>query len=220
MKRSGTGAVLQRADPALALRAALVDVADDLRRDAEPVVVHVERPDRVQLARARLRARPEDRGEAGGEARLGREPRHQPARAASAAASATGARDAISGKRPPLRRHTDRSRDPSRALALPREQLLRDAVAVVVRQHVHRRDAEVRQQRFVQIGLVAQRVRVVGRLGREAEAEHVGRDDAEARGERRPQLVPVPRRARKAVDAEQRPGRCPRRDRRSRGRGT
>jgi hypothetical protein len=84
-----------------------------------------------------------------------------------------------------------------------RQQLLRDAVAVVVREDVHFPDAARGEQLFVQRRLIAQRVGVVARLGGEAEADHVRRDDAKARRQFRPQLVPVPRCGREAVDAQQ-----------------
>lgn len=67
------------------------------------------------------------------------------------------------------------------ALLVTREQLLRHAVSVVVREHVDARGAELAEEALMQRRLVYDRVVVPARLVRPAEADHVGRDDAKTR---------------------------------------
>lgn len=86
------------------------------------------------------------------------------------------------------------------ALRVAREELLRHAVAVVVREHVDALGAELAKQSLVQRRLVDDRIVVRARLVRPTEADHVGRDDAKARRQLRPQGMPVPRCAGEAVD--------------------
>src|SRR5688572_2052892 len=87
---------------------------------------------------------------------------------------------------------------------IAREQLLRHRVAVVVREDAPARDAERREQRFVQVGLFRDAVRMPARLRRPPEAELVARDAAVPRGQCGPELRPVPARGREAVDEQQR----------------
>ena len=84
------------------------------------------------------------------------------------------------------------------------EELLRDRVAVVVREDVKALDAEGPEEPLVQRRLIEDRVVVRARLVGVAEADHVGGDHAEASGEPRPDRRPVPRRAREAVDRQER----------------
>ena len=66
------------------------------------------------------------------------------------------------------------------------------------------RDPLRRPQRLDQVGLLVDRVLVVGRLVRGAEAEEVGQQQRVALGERRRDLRPVVRGAREAVEQRHR----------------
>jgi len=87
---------------------------------------------------------------------------------------------------------------------MPRQQLLSDAVAIVMRQHMDRtvytQLRQLRQQRLLQIGLLDQAVGVPARLGRIAEAEHVAGYQPIARRKWLPDLVPVPAGGGKSMD--------------------
>ncbi len=88
---------------------------------------------------------------------------------------------------------------------VPRQQLLGDAVAIVVGQHMHRAiHPHVRQQRLLQVSLLQQPVVMTTRLGGVAETQQVTSDDAEAPRQRFPEVVPVPGRSGEAVDQQQR----------------
>ena len=61
--------------------------------------------------------------------------------------------------------------EPQPAFPFTREQFLRDRVAVIVRQHVRLLDSMQLQQRLAEVGLQADGIRGVARLGRQPEAE-------------------------------------------------
>ena len=61
------------------------------------------------------------------------------------------------------------------SLAFAREQLLRDGVAVVVREHVHGPDLVLGEQRLAEVGLLLDGVLGIARLLGETETEHVER---------------------------------------------
>src|SRR5688572_3313152 len=185
--------------------AALAHVADQPMRYAGAAVVAAERPEVAQLRVRRPRPRAEDRHEARAEARFGREARKQraerrveelldesgPMRFGEQAAVQQA--DALDG---------EARLAPHGALVMPGDELLRDGVAVVVRQHRHARHTERCEQPLVQRRLVHDRVGMVRRLRREAEPDHVGRDHAVTGRQPGPQAMPVPRRGREAVDAD------------------
>ncbi|MCY1457635.1 hypothetical protein D9M71_749450 [compost metagenome] len=86
---------------------------------------------------------------------------------------------------------------------VPRQQFLGNAVAIVVGQHVHRPiDAQVDQQRLVQVRLLQQPVVMAARLVGIAKAEQVTGDDPEAPRQGLPEVVPVPGGGGKAVDQQ------------------
>lgn len=112
-----------------------------------------------------------------------------------------------SGKSPPFKKQ-NRAEDEtgvasSRPLLVAGEQLLGDRVAVVVSKDVNALDTELGEEHLLERRLVEHRIRLVAGLVRPAEAEHVRSDDAKACSERRPHRVPVPGRAREAVDREE-----------------
>ena len=97
-------------------------------------------------------------------------------------------------------------------LVMPRQQLLGDAVTVVMGQYMHgRADGQMGEQRLLQVRLFQQAVGMSARFGRVAKPEHVAGNYLITLGQRRPQVVPVPGGGREAMDQQQRralPG-CP-----------
>jgi hypothetical protein len=191
----------ERAHPALAVRAPLGHVADERGEDVTAVAVLDELPEGVELGRARLRVRAEHVREGSIEAAAGEHARERrPERRGQQLldrprAVRLGKEAAVEeGDREPLRRG---------ARVVAREQLLRDGVAVVVREHVVAIDAQRGQHALDQVGLLEDRVAMRGRLGGEAEAEQIGRHAAEARAQRGPDARPVVARGRKAVQQQQ-----------------
>ena len=93
-------------------------------------------------------------------------------------------------------------------LLMPRDQLLGNAVTIVVSQHMRRAPfANMGQQCLLQIGLFQQAIGMPTRLGRVTEAKHVAGDHPVTRSQRRPQAMPVPTGAGKAMYQQQRLGR-------------
>ncbi len=106
-------------------------------------------------------------------------------------------------EQPAIEEHAAGQRDAP--FAMPRQQLLGDAVAIVMRQHMDRTaDTQLRQQCLLQVGLLDQAVGVPAWLGRIAEAEHVACSQPVTRRQRLPDLVPVPAGGGKAMDQQQR----------------
>ena len=86
-------------------------------------------------------------------------------------------------------------------LVMPRQQLLGDAVTVVMGQYMHgRADGQMGEQRLLQVRLLEQAVGMPTRLGRVAKPEHVAGNHLITLGQRRPQVVPVPGGGREAMD--------------------
>src|SRR5690606_20149833 len=104
---------------------------------------------------------------------------------------------------PAVEEHAAGQLQPS--FAVPRQQFLSDAVAVVMREYVDGAiDAQFGQQRLLDVRLLEQAVVMPARLGRVAEAEHVAGDHPVALRQRLPERLPVPAGGGKAVNKQQR----------------
>ena len=169
-------------------------------RDALAAFLRYERPELVQLDVARARARREHGFEAAAET-AGAEQAcddstHRPRE------DALDRSDALRlGEHAAVEQRD--AGDAGRArgfVLLAREQLLRDGVAVVVREHVALEQTELAPERRHDVGLLGDRVMVVGGLVGEAVAQQIQREQAEARLELGPQAMPIPRRGGEAVD--------------------
>jgi hypothetical protein len=189
-----------RREPAIAQAGALVEVTDEEVEDAATVVLDEEGPELVEEHRARRGAGAEDAAHPGVEGALAAEAANERAERAVEEAL-DGARAVGLGEEASVE-EADRAEDEARSSALfvSGEELLRDAVAVVVREDVRARGALRGEQALDHRGLIDERVRVAPGLRRVAEAEEVGGDDAEAGGERGPERGEVPRGAGEAVE--------------------
>ncbi len=88
---------------------------------------------------------------------------------------------------------------------VPSEQLLSNAVAVVVGEDVHGLfNLQMGKQCLLQIGLFQQAVGVIARFCRIAETEHVAGDHLITLGQWLPQVVPIPTGGGKTVNQQQR----------------
>ncbi len=198
----------QRRRPPIPPHAPLVLVAAHPVRHPQPVIVDDQRPELAQLAVGGPVGRAEHAGETAAEHRLGHQAGDHRSGDPVLEDPLNEQRVSRLRKQPAVeqrhRPHRQTVGAPTRALGLPRQQLLRDRHAVVMGQHVRGADAESRQQCLDQRGLFEEAVRVTRGFVREPEAEHVGRDHAKPSGQLRPQAMPVPRRRREAVNANER----------------
>lgn len=197
--------LLQRADPARPVLASLVDVADQPMHHVAAAVPLQQRPEAVDQRIVRRRARTEDPPHVPRERGTRRQPRDQ--RSERRAQQPLDHRGSMRLREQSAVQERDAPQLRTRArLTAPREQFLRDRIAVVVCEHVVRRDPVTREHVLREVRLLDDRVRVVARLRGQPEAEHVEREHAVPCGERRPHRFPVPRSRREAVDQQQRVG--------------
>ena len=211
--------LLERRHPALFVAFAVGDVADQQVRDALAVVA-AHRAPHLGAVGGGVVAVGERRREPG--RRTAPRSISSPIRgpcSGSSSAVCVGWRPVQVGVQAAVEQVHGAQVDRERAFGAPREQLLRDRDGVVVRDERSSAATPSRAHSAShEVGLLVQRVVVLGRLLRGAEAEEVGHQQRVALGERRRDLRPVVRRAREAVQQRHRRAAAERAARRSRAR--